>query len=167
MKLTRQVDTIVIHCSASPNGRPVKPEEVDRWHVAPPHEFKRSDYWRQRFNPQFLAIGYHYLIDINGKRYTGRHLNEVPAQARGHNARAVAICLAGTDRFTPEQWSELDALIHQLRADTANGGNPVNNIRIIGHYQYPDAHKTCPNFDVPAWLANKMIPQAKNVYLAD
>lgn len=163
--ITRQIDTIVIHCSDSPNGRDDRAKDIDAWHVK--RGFHRAGYYRvqKRFNTHLIAIGYHFVIDINGTVETCRHLNETGAHAVGHNARSIGICMIGNDRFTPEQWSALDRLVQQLLADIGNAVNAVKHVKIVGHYQFPDSRKTCPNFDVPAWLENRRIPQAKNVYL--
>ena len=44
----RTVDKIIIHCTATPEGRPVTIADVDKWH-------------KER---GFVGIGYHYLIGV-------------------------------------------------------------------------------------------------------
>ncbi len=155
--MTRAIDTIVIHCSATPNGRWTTAPDIDRWHDD--RGFERRDHWRERFNPEYKAIGYHFVIYTDGHVVTGRHLDEVGAHASGHNARSIGICMIGTSAYTIEQWRALDGLVAKLhtRYPTA---------RILGHRDLsPDLDgdgtiephewlKTCPGFDVATWLTS-------------
>ena len=167
----RSITLIVIHCSASPNsdglfrGSPGTPgfttpvQVIDGWHAK--RGFKRSAEARQRMNPQLAAIGYHYLIYRNGGVATGRDLEEVGAHVAGFNQRSLGLCLIGTDRFTPEQWQSLRDLVTALR-------KRYPDARVVGHRDLsPDQNqngivesfewlKTCPSFDVAAWLESGM-----------
>lgn len=169
----RPVSLIVIHCSATPNGRRTTVDDIDRWHRE--RGFSRQTQWRERQNPQLLAIGYHYIIYASGTVATGRHLDEVGAHAQGYNQRSTGICLVGTDRFSPAQW---DSLAHLLTAEVArvtgrNGPADRNNpltrsacaawgsgrgIAIHGHRDLPGVRKACPGFDVQAFLSGGMAP---------
>lgn len=158
----REINVIALHCSDSPNGRSVTPAEIDRWHQEPDKNFHRTDYWRKKFNPQLVACGYQYMIDVDGKVYTGRHIDEIPAQARGHNSNAVGICMIGRDQFTPAQWASLRSLVLDLKRQIkASAHQLVATVK--GHYQWPDSGKTCPNFDVPDWFAGGMVADARHV----
>ncbi|MBI2278163.1 MAG: N-acetylmuramoyl-L-alanine amidase [Dechloromonas sp.] len=174
----RTINLIVIHCSASRDddslyrgsvGTPgfLNPAQViDAWHHAPPHEFQRTDDWRQRQNPDLAAIGYHYVIGRDGTVFTGRHVDEVGAHAKGYNQRSIGICLVGLEAFSAAQW---DTLAHLVTAEVAritgynspaNRSNPLSrasaarqrDILICGHRDLPNVHKTCPGFDVEQWL---------------
>lgn len=179
----RPIKLIVIHCSASPDSATLfegkagtaafrNPAQViDGWHAE--RGFQRRPEWRQRQNPGLAAIGYHYVIARSGLVLTGRHVDEIGAHAKGYNQYSLGICLVGTDRFTPEQWASLG---HVVTAEVArltgrNGPADRNNplgrkacvswaadhgIRICGHRDLPDVHKSCPGFDVAAWAANGM-----------
>lgn len=176
----RQINLIVIHCSATPNDRTLyegtagkadfrNPAQViDRWHAE--RGFKRADEWRQRMNPGLSAIGYHYVIARNGTVFTGRHVDEIGAHAQGWNKRSIGICLVGIDAYSPEQW---DSLAHLVTSEVArstgrNGPNDRNNpltrkacaawakdhnILICGLRDLPNVHKACPGFDVEQWIA--------------
>jgi hypothetical protein len=139
----RPVDLIVIHCSASPDGRWVDAAEIDRWHRE--RGFLRQGPWRARHNPRLAAIGYHYVIYTNGAIATGRHPDEAGAHAAGHNARSLGLCVIGTDRFAPEQWRALAELLDALAARYPQA-------RVIGHRDLPGVKKTCPGFDVADFL---------------
>lgn len=179
----RPINLIVIHCSASPNedslfrgqsgkaGFQNPAMVIDTWHAA--RGFKRSDEFRHRQNPDLKAIGYHYVIDRAGFVLTGRHVDEIPAQAVGFNQKAIGICLVGTDQFTPEQWASLAHLVTAEVARITGSNGPANRnsplskagairlagergIVICGHRDLPKVAKTCPGFDVSTWLANTM-----------
>jgi len=157
-QVSRMINTLYIHCADTPNGRtlfsgtPGSPGyttpamEIDKWHKA--RGFKRLPNWRSRQNPHLAAIGYHFVIHTSGVVETGRHLDEVGAQVKDHNAASIGICLVGRDKFTTEQWVTLDNLVEHLRELY-----PLATVK--GHYQ-TDAAKTCPNFDVPGWMDSGM-----------
>lgn len=146
----RRFDTIIIHASATPpdwmkgQGVKAKRDEIDRWH--------RERGWS--------GIGYHYVIDRDGKVATGRHLNKTGAHVKGHNTGSVGICLIGgrwphgpwglatddfADHFTPEQ----DAALRSLITDLCERYPAIKHIK--GHNDYTD-QKGCPCFKVSEWL---------------
>jgi N-acetyl-anhydromuramyl-L-alanine amidase AmpD len=162
----RKVDLIVVHCSATPNGRWVSTLDIDHWHAE--RGFKRQGEWRARQNAQLGSIGYHFVIYTNGAIATGRHLAEVGAHVAGHNRNSIGICTVGTDKFSLAQWSALAALVAQLQKEFPGA-------RVTGHRNLsPDADgdgtveprewtKTCPGFDVEAWVRAGMVPPAAHV----
>lgn len=181
----RPINLIVIHCSATPNADSLfrgksgaanfrNPAQlIDEWHAA--RGFRRTGEWRHRQNPDLTSIGYHFVIDRSGLVLTGRHLDEIPAQAAGFNQKAIGICLVGMDRYSPAQWaslahivtSQIARLTGQLGPGDRRGGlTPAAAIRlakergiaILGHRDLPRVAKTCPGFDVAAWLENDMQP---------
>lgn len=172
----RVIQCIVIHCSASANGislgrvgasAKTSADVIDGWHRA--RKFHRRDEWRQRFNPSLTSIGYHFVIDVDGQRLTGRNIDEQGAHASGHNIGTVGICLVGTDRFTRAQWDELRKLVSELLVDSPNA-------RVCGHRELsPDRNgdgritrnewtKICPGFEVTAWwLSHGMQPMTGHI----
>ena len=202
---SRSTNLIVIHCSATPSGRridqgtPGKPgylnaaQVINAWHAV--RGFKRTAEARNRFNGGLPSIGYHYVIDLDGAVFTGRHLDEVGAHAVQFNAHSVGICLVGgqerTGRYTPAQWEALAQLVLKLSAQlqipvqtarrvvkqTAPGYDVV--MGVCGHRDLsPDKNgngmaepfewlKTCPGFDVEAWLSNGMRPLPVHIFVGD
>lgn len=152
--MSRAVNLIVIHCSATPDGRWTTALDIDRWHED--RGFARSTYWRMRCNPELKSIGYHFILYTNGAIATGRHLDEIGAHAGGHNAASIGICMIGTGAFTAAQWQALAGLVEKLR-------ERYPAAKILGHRDLsPDADgdglieprewlKTCPGFDVAGW----------------
>jgi N-acetyl-anhydromuramyl-L-alanine amidase AmpD len=150
----RSINLIVIHCSATPNGRPVTVEEVTAWHQA----------------RGFKTIGYHYLIGIDGTVNMGRPEEEMGAHAQGFNANSIGIALVGgtggQDKHNPgmysqAQWDALQTLVQDLQSRYPGSG-------VCGHRDLsPDLNgdgivepdewiKLCPSFEVSAWTAGGM-----------
>lgn len=127
----RYIDEIVVHCSATPEGR-----DYDvAW---------LTDIHRQQ---GFKTIGYHYIIYRDGSCHTGRSIEEVGAHCKGHNAHSIGICYIGgvaadgstpKDTRTAEQRTALACLLRTLheRFPTAT---------LHGHREF--ANKDCPSFD--------------------
>jgi N-acetylmuramoyl-L-alanine amidase len=148
----RPISEIIIHCSATrPEwmfDRPLddKVREIRRWHV-------NDRGWRD--------IGYHILIDRNGKVANGRPIDQVGAHTQGKNTGTVGVCLIGghgsserdkfADHFTPQQ----EATLRKVLADLLKTYPGIT--KVSGHNQY--AAKACPGFNVPSWYA-KARPQA-------
>lgn len=167
--MKREINLIVIHCSASPNGDGLNrggltPDQViDRWHKQ--RGFHRSVVAKLAQNPTLDAIGYHFVIGTDGTVFTGRGLDEIGAHAQGHNAKSVGVCMVGTDSFTPQQWTALAETVRMLR-------DLYPSARLCGHRDLsPDLDgdgkvessewtKTCPGFDVAAWVAGGLAPLA-------
>lgn len=131
------VTEIILHTSATRpdwmagHSLAAKVQEIDRWH--------RSNGWR--------GIGYHYVIDRDGKVAKGREEAETGAHVRGHNTGTIGVCILGgfggsaddtfDDHYTPEQRVSVSKLIRDIASRT--------DIRkVTGHNQY--AAKACPCF---------------------
>lgn len=150
----RSITSIILHCSATPNCRWTTTADIDNWHRE--RGFFRYLDFRKIFNYSLTSIGYHFVVYTNGAVATGRHLDEVGAHAKGFNANSLGVCLVGTDRFSVAQWDSLrDNLVGLLKK------YPDASIR--GHRDLPGVHKTCPGFDVSAWLNNDKRPLPEHV----
>ena len=79
----RRIEEIILHCSATPEGRDVGVEEIRRWHV-------KGNGWRD--------VGYHFVVRLDGSVETGRPLRVAGAHCRGHNARSVGVGSGGSLR---------------------------------------------------------------------
>lgn len=187
----RPVDLIVIHCSATPSGKPMRTavesaaEVINRWHKA--RSFARRPADVKAFNSGLPNIGYHYVIDLDGRVHNGRALHEVGAHAQFFNARSVGICLVGgierNAQYTAAQWTSLVQVVATLCAQFGIPAAPPKRAKsdhnptgysvssgVCGHRDVsPDTNKdgtieafewlkTCPGFDVAAWMKNGMKP---------
>ena len=142
MKRKANIDTIMIHCTATPPKREVSVAELDRWHKA------------ERFEPYVkpdgskVYAGYHLLVHIDGSYERIR-----PVDQRGQhcpqqdmNNRAVAICYVGgvdinnkpCDTRTDAQKRTLLSLVRTMKARYPNA-------QVIGHRDI--APKACPSFN--------------------
>lgn len=128
----RKIDEIIVHCTATPEGRPHTAKDVDMWH-------------RQR---GFDGIGYHFLVRLDGTVEPGRPLEKNGAHCLGHNAHSIGICYVGgltkdgkspKDTRTPAQREALRGLVTYL-------GRFFPNITLHGHREF--AAKACPSFDI-------------------
>jgi len=133
----RKIDSIIIHCSATPEGRDVSADEIRSWHKAE----GKSD------------IGYHYVIRLDGSVEQGRLEEQVGAHCAGHNQSSLGVCYIGgyaSDGKTPKdtrtdaQKASLLALVKQLQTS-----HHIPSKSIFGHNEF--ANKACPSFDVQEW----------------
>lgn len=127
---------------------------IDGWHRE--RKFARGEAFRKLQNSTLTSIGYHFIIYTNGAVATGRHLDEAGAHAYLNNRNSIGVCLVGTDQFTAEQWASLKANIEGLKRQ-------LPNAQVCGHRDLPNVHKTCPGFDVAAWIAGGMWAPAGHV----
>ena len=144
----RTIDRILIHCSASPNGRLTTAEDIDRWHHE--RDFRRRESARLKYNPHLRSIGYHFVIYCDGSLHSGRHVEEIGAHAALYNATSIGICMVGMDKFSFDQWLTLRAVVTALEADYPEA-------EILGHRDLPGVNKSCPGFDVTTWLNGDMV----------
>lgn len=80
----KKIDSIIIHCTATKEGWDVRAKDVDLWH-------------KER---GFKMIGYHFLIDLDGKVEVGRPLTMDGAHCKGWNNHSIGICyVGGLDKF--------------------------------------------------------------------
>lgn len=126
----RNINLIIVHCSATPEGHDVSVADIDRWH-------------RER---GFDGIGYHYVVYIDGSVHEGRPLNKVGAHCKGHNAHSIGICYVGGVDLNgkPKDTRTLaqkDALVNLLMRLKRRFPKAV----IRGHRDF--AAKACPSFD--------------------
>ena len=91
----RVMKKLIIHCSATPNGRYHNAEDIHRWHLE-----KGWD-----------GIGYHWVITPKGELQAGRPEYWKGSHAYGHNSGSIGVCMIGTDEFSDEQWEVLTNLV--------------------------------------------------------
>lgn len=136
--MSRQIDHLVVHCSATPPTADIGRKEIDRWH--------RERGW--------LMIGYHFVIRRDGTVETGRLVERVGAHVEGHNKHSIGICLVGgidakgkpENNFTHEQFKALRELLFGLLSYCPEA-------TVLGHRDFPGVAKACPSFDVGGWWA--------------
>ncbi|MGR6871222.1 3TM-type holin [Pseudomonas sp. HK3] len=150
------ITSIVLHCADTPNGRKTNIIDIDQWHANRNPPFTRNLSIAPQHQPHLKHIGYHYVITLNGDIHEGRPLIETGAHVSGHNKNTVGICLIGRDQFTPEQFNAIQIIKSRIEAIVGN------KLPLSGHREY-DAHKTCPGFDVQAYVSNGYKPDPINI----
>lgn len=155
------INKIIIHCSATPNGRDHDILDINFWH-GPDRKTRGLTPFQRQANlvndhqPSLRHVGYHYVIRLDGAVEFGRSLQEIGAHAQNHNSGSIGICLIGTDRYTTAQFDSLKCLVNTLKLT-------IPSIKsVIGHNQVTQ-NKTCPGFSVPAWERNHYTPEQGNL----
>lgn len=147
---------LVIHCTATPEGRDVTPEDIRRWHTSPVSAGGRG--WKQ--------VGYTDLIRLDGtvERLVNNNEDanvdpwEITNGAKGYNSISRHIVYAGgCDRSMNPRDTRTAAQEKALRAYVLDFHRRHPSVRIIGHNEI--AAKACPSFDVQKWLRSIGIRQ--------
>ena len=129
----RDVNRIIIHCTATPEGRWHDVEDIRDWHV-------NGRGWSD--------IGYHFLVLLDGTVEEGRPLHRPGAHVSGHNADSIGIAYVGgidefgnaKDTMNEDQEIAMETLICDLRDEFGE------EVTLHGHNEF--SCKTCPSFIV-------------------
>lgn len=129
----RQINKIILHCSATQEGKEYDREDIKQWHT-------------QR---GFTDIGYHYVILLDGTIQEGRDIRTIGAHCSGHNTGSIGICYIGgldengkgKDTRTTEQRIALFQLVDDLLT-----AYDLTIEDVHAHYEY--AKKLCPCFNI-------------------
>jgi len=135
----RQINTIILHCTATRFDHDVTIDDIRVWHVA--RGWKRE--------------GYHFLIRLDGTIERGRPIDMIGAHAKGFNRNSIGIAYAGgidddgchVNTMNKDQTDAMFVLIDSLAV-------VFGQLQLIGHNDVTD-RKTCPNFDVSEWWSSQ------------
>lgn len=159
------IDSIVIHCSATPEGKDIKAKDIEKEHI------KRG----------FKRIGYNYVIDLDGTVEVGRpltmdgaHCNTAGLSGVAYNKHSIGICYVGgldkngkpKDTRTDAQKAAMHKLVWELFdkydiMDVLGHRDASPDLDGDGEVEPSEYIKSCPCFDVRAefpiavCLANK------------
>jgi len=148
---------LVIHCTATPQGREVTSEQIRAWHTGPVSQGGRG--WNQ--------VGYTDMIHLDGtiERLVENNEDEwvdnweITNGASGYNSISRHIVYVGgcaADGKTPKDTrtqEQSKALVSYVR----DFHKRFPNVKITGHNQL--SAKACPSFDVQKWLKSIGINQ--------
>ena len=137
----RDIDFIVIHCSASGPKTTVK--DIRRWHV-------KGRGWKD--------IGYHIVIENDGAVRWGRDIDkdgdvfeEIGAHVKGYNLNSIGICMVGgidgngtNHKFSKDQYEALKVVLEGIFLT-------YGKLAVYGHNDF-NKRKSCPCFDVEQYL---------------
>ena len=142
----RKIKYLIIHCSATPEGREHTAADICRWH-------------KQR---GFRKIGYHYTISIDGIVEGGRGLKEAGAHTIGRNSDSIGVCyIGGCDKNMKPKNTLTNRQNDMLKRIVGECIMLYPDILIAGHNQF--SSKSCPSFDVEKWCKETGIND-KNIY---
>ena len=128
----RQINKIIIHCSATREGENYTVDTIRSWHVD---------------GRGWSDIGYHFYIDLYGEIHKGRDISRIGAHTKGLNRNSIGVCYCGgveADGKTPmdtRTFEQEEALLCVLR--TLKAMYPEAEI----HSHRDFARKACPSFD--------------------
>lgn len=129
--MARKINEIIVHCTATAEGKDFKVSDIDKWH--------RAKGWD--------GIGYHQVVYLDGSVHPGRPMDKVGAHCLGHNQNSIGVVYVGgvasdgktpKDTRTPEQKAALRKLLTDLKRKYPGAA-------IHGHRDF--AAKACPSFD--------------------
>ena len=127
----RNIKEIIVHCSATPEGKDFTVSDIKRWHL-------------QR---GFSDIGYHWVVYRDGTIVSGRPESIAGAHCTGHNSISIGVCYIGgcaSDGKTPKDTrtsAQKESLTKILKALKSR----YPKASIHGHREF--ANKACPSFD--------------------
>ena len=128
----RKIDKIIVHCSATIEGANINTDTIRRWHVD-------GNKWKD--------IGYHYVVELDGKIGTGRLESVTGAHTKGKNRTSIGVCYVGgldqekspKDTLRGVQLGSMEQLLMELLTRYPDA-------TLHGHNEF--ANKACPSFDV-------------------
>lgn len=126
----RQINEIIVHCTATKEGQNFKVDDINRWH-------------KQR---GWNMIGYHYVVYLDGTIHQGRSEDQIGAHCLKHNTNSIGVVYVGgldangkpKDTRTEAQKQGLRKLLTELK-------RKYPKATIHSHKDF--APKACPSFD--------------------
>lgn len=137
--MMRDIKYLVVHCSATPEGRPHTAADIRGWHKA----------------MGWADIGYHWVVRIDGTVEPGRDELAIGSHVKGYNSHSIGIVYVGgidkvnfkpKDTRTKEQKAALLDLLKKLK-------RRYPKAVIQGHRDFPKVAKACPSFNAKAEYA--------------
>ena len=101
----------------------------------------------------YADIGYHFVIDRDGRIWEGRSLKYQGAHVKNHNEGNVGImCLGNFEEQTPSP-KQLNGLTKQVKVMSARFKVPTR--RIYTHREWAGANTLCPGRTLQSWVDRK------------
>lgn len=162
----RQVDHLIIHCSATKADQNITAIDIDKWHRA-------KGWW---------GNGYHYVITRDGRIQSAERGDRCRplAQAGAHvgdcgpgwNSRSIGLCMAGginaqgkaENNFTEAQWAALAEAVKEILTKFPTIKHLGGHRDLIKKTGAPA--KDCPCFNAFDWFDKNVkatVPAFKGV----
>jgi hypothetical protein len=155
-----KIEFLILHCTATKEGREVTSDEIRRWHMSPPPAGRG---WSR--------VGYTDLIHLDGSLENLTPYDsdddieawELTNGVSGKNSISRHIVYAGgvDSNQKPMDTRTIQQLL-TMQTYCKFMVIRYPNIKIAGHNQF--AAKACPSFDTVGWLRAIGIPE-KNIYV--
>lgn len=154
--MSKALQYLVIHCTATPEGRHISSDDIRRWHLSPAPVGRG---WKQ--------VGYTDMFHVNGvverlvKNNDDAFVDgwEITNGAVGVNDRARHIVYVGGLAINGKTAKDTRnvAQMESMKKYVVNFNRRFPKVKIVGHNEL--AAKACPSFDVPEWLRSIGINQ--------
>ena len=128
----KNIKYLVVHCSDTPDNSIVSVNDIHKMHL----------------NFGWNGIGYHKIITRDGSIHNGRPEFWIGAHTKGINKISLGVCLIGRNNFLTNQFDSLEKVLIEWKIK-------YKNAKILGHKDAIKTKKTCPNFDVQSWCADR------------
>lgn len=130
----RKINEIILHCSATPEGKDFKAKDIRKWH--------KDKGWQD--------IGYHFVVDLDGTIEPGRDIDKVGAHCLNHNASSVGVCyIGGCDKQMNAKdtrtQAQKDALLDLVFLLMQQYHLNINQVHCHNEYELK---KACPSFAI-------------------
>lgn len=148
--MSKKLQYLVIHCTATPEGREVSSAEIRRWHTDPPPAGRG---WKQ--------VGYTDMIHLDGtvERLVDNNEDaqvdnwEITNGVTGYNSISRHIVYVGgveKNNVKKAKDTRTEAQKKALEKYVKDFHKRFPEVKIVGHNEL--AAKACPSFDVQEWL---------------
>lgn len=178
--MPNELKYLVVHCTATPEGRAVTAEDIRQWHLAPldlpdgsvrylgrtygsrsqlPSDKLNGVPVRDLKGRGWSVVGYSVLIETGGLMTVLHHFNddrvvdpwEITNGVQGHNHHARHIVYAGgTDARGKSKDTRTRFQLATMEKLVKAMVRQWPDIKVVGHRDL-DSGKDCPSFDVLSW----------------
>lgn len=186
--MAKRIKYLVIHCTATPEGRPVYPDDIIRWHTDP-IELPSGDF---RYMGKVYGRVEQLPVEVQPSRRRGRGWKQIGYRDMILLAQGLVINMVrhnDDDIVDPWEITNGVAGINDVSAHVVYVGGYDKNmkpkdtrtreqteslkqyvrafiarhphIKVAGHNQFDN--KACPSFDVPSWLREIGVAE-ENIY---
>jgi N-acetylmuramoyl-L-alanine amidase len=135
----RNIDYIVIHCTATPQTTKVS---------------SILSYWKNVL--KWRTVGYHILIEADGTTHNLLDFHKISNGVKGYNNNSIHISYIGgvdakgkaiDNRTAAQKQAILKAILSAMAYIQKGGNGTEKKITIQGHRDFPNVRKDCPSFD--------------------
>lgn len=88
----------------------------------------------------FDDVGYHFIIESDGKIKTGRKIELQGAHVKGDNVDSIGICVCGNFETNNPNKCQIEALKTLIKKLYKKFGK----LKILGHKDFPESDTLCP-----------------------